>query len=268
MRKLYTGALMTLLALTQVSANASAGNNAINDRCPQLANCTDTEPCPNLGTCPNNETSPPAAPERQPTVVIPEPTALVSKDSALATAYYDTMGILRANNRCSMFFGGAEASVHVFSNFMEGIRKEYLPSAVGLKMSGDYINVLNAQTNLKFRLFERASLNSGGPFYQQHGAMVGKTIPGIGSFRPNSREARVLMLLHELGHLMKGTDQNWLLPDDGDNMEDSFRNTRRIESVCGDEIRSLSKHDNNMELARQNNLAKTVSPAAATSSHQ
>jgi hypothetical protein len=88
----------------------------------------------------------------------------------------------------------------------------------------------------------------------------------VGSFPPNSREARILMLLHELGHLMRGTDEKWLLPDDGNNMGDSMRNTRKIESVCGNEIRSLSKRD--PELARQNNLTKTVSPAAATSSHQ
>ena len=256
MRELLAGALLTLLALIQMSASTLTKTDPMNGT------------CPNPEACPNPEESGRRVPEQHPKVLIPEPSALVRKDGVLTSAYYDAMRILGGNNQCSMFFGGSEASIHVFSNFMEGIRKDLLPSSVGLKMSGDYINVLNAETKLKYRIFERASLNSGGPFYRQRTTTTGSTISAIGSFRPNSREARVLMLLHELGHLMRGTDEKWLLPDDGNNMADSLKNTRKIESICGDEIRSLNKQEAGLELVRQNNSEQTVSPAAATSSHQ
>src|SRR6266576_6131700 len=114
---------------------------------------------------------------------------------------------------------------------------------------------------------DKASLNSGGPFYRQQTPLGGSLIAGVGSFRANSREARVLMLLHELGHLMKGADGKWLLPDDGKSMADSLKNTRTVESVCGDQIRALGKHDDGPYLAQRNNSEQTVSPAAATSSH-
>jgi hypothetical protein len=48
------------------------------------------------------------------------------------------------------------------------------------------------------------------------------------------------MLLHELGHLMKGPNGDWLLPDDGKSFTDSLSNTRKIESICGEQIRALS----------------------------
>ncbi len=256
MREPLAGALLTLLALIQMSATTLLKTDPMNGA------------CPNSEACPNPEEGGRRVPERYPNALIPEPSALVRKDEALTSAYYDTMNILGGNNQCSMFFGGSEASIHVFSNFMDGIRKDFLPSSVGLKMSGDYINVLNAETKLKYRIFEKASLNSGGPFYRRRTSATGMTISGVGSFPPNSREARVLMLLHELGHLMKGADQKWLLPDDGNNMADSLKNTRKIESVCGYEIRSLNKQEAGLPLARQNNSEQTVSPAAATSSHQ
>jgi len=56
----------------------------------------------------------------------------------------------------------------------------------------------------------------------------------------NTREARVLMFLHELGHIVKA-DGNWRLPDDGRDAGLSRANTRKIENVCGDEIRNLGK---------------------------
>jgi hypothetical protein len=107
-------------------------------------------------------------------------------------------------------------------------------------MSGDYTNVLNAETKLKYRLFANASLNLDGPFYKRKASSSSTTVSGVGSFAPNTREARVLMLLHELGHLMKGPNGDWLLPDDGKSFTDSLSNTRKIESICGEQIRARS----------------------------
>jgi len=49
------------------------------------------------------------------------------------------------------------------------------------------------------------------------------------------------MFLHELGHLLQGQSGDWLLPDDGGDEVLSRDNTRKIESVCGDQIKNLSK---------------------------
>jgi hypothetical protein len=246
MRELFSGALLLFVGLIQMSAG------------PMI--CPENEPCP------NSEDIGRRVPKGLPVISIPEPAESIRKDEILETAYYDAMKILVVTNQCSAFFGGSRASVDVFQNFMSHIKKSYLPSSVGLKMSGDYMNVLNAETNLKYRLFEKASINTSGPFYKQKASATGSTIASIGSFPPNSREARVLMLLHELGHLMRGADGNWLLPDDGNSVVESLNNTRTVESACGEQIRSLAKGES--EIVRQNNLAQTVSPAAATSSHQ
>jgi hypothetical protein len=248
-RKVTAGMVLTLLASLQISAVPLMGSLLTEWSCPH--------PESELKRLPE-----PALPIPIP---IPEPTESVSKDQVLATAYYDTMRILNRGNQCSNFYGGPAASVEVFREFISGIKRSFMSPRIGLRMSGDYMNVLNAETKLKYRLFENASLNLDGPFYKRSVPPSSAGTSVVGSFASNTREARVLMLLHELGHLMKGPTGNWLLPDDGNNLADSLKNTRRIESICGEQIRALGSHETATELAR-NKSEQTVSPAAATSS--
>jgi hypothetical protein len=49
------------------------------------------------------------------------------------------------------------------------------------------------------------------------------------------------MFLHELGHLIKGQDGKWLLPDDGQSAETSRSNSEKIEEVCKEQIRNVGK---------------------------
>ncbi len=51
------------------------------------------------------------------------------------------------------------------------------------------------------------------------------------------------MLLHEVGHLVKKTDGAWLLPDDGNDAEQSNRNTLTIQDRCLGQITGLRKLD-------------------------
>ena len=248
-REFTAGALLIVVAVMQISA---AVNPSDLDRVNE--------------SCPSEEVSSRKSPEAARPVSIPEPSKLVSKDRALETAYWDTMRILGNTNRCSMFFGGSTASVDVFSSFMGSLSKAYLPSGIGLKMSGDYVNVLNAQTLVRYRLFEKAALNAEGPFYKRKGSASTASMSGVGTYPPATREGRVLMLLHELGHLMRSSTGEWLLPDDGDRMAESLSNTRKIESVCGEQLRDIDKQEPGPDTLKQNNLAQSVSPAAATSS--
>jgi hypothetical protein len=54
-----------------------------------------------------------------------------------------------------------------------------------------------------------------------------------------TRPARALILLHELGHLIRGEDGKWLLPDDGNDDRQSRANTQRVQAVCRAQLATL-----------------------------
>jgi hypothetical protein len=60
----------------------------------------------------------------------------------------------------------------------------------------------------------------------------------VGRFPAASRPARALMLLHELGHLIRGSE-GWLLQPDGGDAVLSDRNTRTVESRCKEQLLAL-----------------------------
>lgn len=168
-----------------------------------------------------------------------QPTALLIKDQEFLTAYRDGFTILSADNDCSRFFGDTAGRLTVFSQMLAKFRKGYLEFKTGILMSGDYTNYHDVPSGLRYRLFEKETVNVLGPFYNQKRFGSEPTIPQVGQFPPNTRGARVLMLLHELAHLIKGTDGRWLIPDDGSDHYQSHRNTELIEKRCGEEIRKL-----------------------------
>jgi len=173
------------------------------------------------------------------------------KDKALSSAYYDTLSILLDGNKCSDFFGGSAGAVEVFNKLMENIVTDHVRESVGMRMFGHSTNVLNTQTKMRYRLFEKVAINSNGPFYRQKMGPASPNIPRMGTFRPNSREVRVLMFLHELGHLMKGRDGNWLLSDDGHDDALSSSNSGQIETVCGNQIRETTRSEPGSELIKK-----------------
>ena len=175
--------------------------------------------------------------------VAPLPSSLIAEDKILGEAYYDTLAILKSNNECSEFFGGPESSIDIFNQLIERVRKDYLEVAIGIQMSGATTNAINYQTKAKYRMFDKVSINANGPFYRRRYSDSQQGVPGVGSYLPNTREARALMLLHELGHVVEGKSGDWLLPDDGNNQSLSRENTQRIEDVCGDQIKGLAKGD-------------------------
>lgn len=177
----------------------------------------------------------------------PAPSALIAADKEIASAYYDTLSILSNNNGCSDFFGGPAASVEVFNEMMGQVKKDYVAPTIGMAMSGETANVINAQTHKEFRLFNKVTLNANGPFYRRSSGSGAR----VGSFAASTREARVLMFLHELGHLVKGPDGKWLLPNDGNDEALSRRNSTTVESVCGDEINRLGAGEAALNLAKR-----------------
>ena len=169
----------------------------------------------------------------------PRPTPLDREEGrlVLGRSYEDVFLALRDDNPCSRFFGGPRLAVTVFNEFARRLRRKMLGADnVGLIMSGDYTSYRDGATGASYRLFDEATINTNGPFVvvpQPAGARF-----QVGRFPAASRAGKALMLLHELGHLIRGPD-GWLLPNDGDAAELSDRNTRTVESRCLEQLLAL-----------------------------
>ena len=159
----------------------------------------------------------------------------------LERTYLDVYSMLERDNQCGIFFGGNGAR-QVLSELVVRLREQTIPDArIGVRMSGTFTNLREPESGFYYRLFEKADLNSLGAFYRSKTFPSQPHVPHMGSFSPNTREARVLILLHELAHLIKGPQGTWLIPDDGANAQVSRLNTLTIETKCGQQIRALWK---------------------------
>lgn len=167
------------------------------------------------------------------------PSLLISADPIFASAYFDTLQILGTHNKCSEFFRGPDAATDVFRRLVAQIKKEHLGAGIAMRMTGKTTTVVNVRTQQHYRLFDNVTLNANGAFYRRRVSQADGNTPGIGTFAPNSAEIRVLIFLHELGHLMKGANNQWLLPNDGTDEGASRSNSEKIEKVCGEEIRRI-----------------------------
>jgi hypothetical protein len=196
------------------------------------------------------------------------PSRLVAEDKTFASAYYDALNILSTNNPCSDFFGGPVQAVDVFNKLIATVRKEYLLNSIGMRMSGETTNVRDAGTKQEYRLFERVSINANGPFYRKRFSNSEPLMPRIGAFDPNTREVRVLILLHELGHVVKAPNGNWLLPNDGHNEEQSRNNSHKIEDICGEQIKDLRNSEPTLNLAAKKKPDLEIALAKPTPSSQ
>jgi hypothetical protein len=174
----------------------------------------------------------------------PSPLTLKGKNTLYRAAYTDTYHILSTRSACSDFFGGGAFAIEVFNDLAAQLKTDHMnTTSVGMMMTGNQQSVVKTSTGQTYRLFARALLNSNGPFFRDKNSTVDRAnVPRVGSFAPNTRAARVLILLHELAHLIRRPDGNWLIPNDGNSIEQSERNTALVESVCGTEIKALAEN--------------------------
>jgi hypothetical protein len=163
-------------------------------------------------------------------------------DRLIEKAYKDACRTLLVANPCSWFFGGPGVAIEALNNLVQHTQKSALVNRhLGMRMSGGYNLVPNNTSGNTYRLFKKATLNLNGPFYNEKSFPSQASVPNIGPFKPNSREARVTILLHELGHMMRGEDEKWLLLDDADDVSRSSENTDLIIKRCGNQIKILSQ---------------------------
>lgn len=166
--------------------------------------------------------------------------------SPLRQTYKDVMSILTATNPCSGFFGGPHATDEVLNRFVAQLQSHMLRnSRIGVEMSGPFTHFTPADGQLEFRLFAQATINTAGPFCKAKVFPAEPYVPRVGSFQPNTREARVLIVLHELAHLVRARNGSWLIPDDGNMPALSAQNTAFLETQCRRQILSIGKKDHN-----------------------
>lgn len=179
-----------------------------------------------------------AASKPEPPELLPLPN--LAKLTQLDKAYLDAFSILRNNNSCSRFYGGPPA-IEALNRLTQQLTTGTFDKEIAVRMKGVTSTVTNYSTGLSFRLFEKAELNLNGPFYRSRIMPNDPWISDVGGFSANSREIRVTILLHELGHLIKTPGKNWVLPNDGNDPALSRENTARVVAVCRDEIKALSR---------------------------
>ena len=167
------------------------------------------------------------------------PKQLVFTDKYLRQAYTDTFAMLSEENPCSSFYGGPRAATTVLNEFIRVVKRRELPQEISLEMRGSARQLRDAETGVIYRLFENAIVNTRGSFYQHPIDHLQRLPHEIGSFASGSRSARALILLHELGHMIKANNGAWLIPDDGDDWWQSIENTRRVQKVCLQNLRAL-----------------------------
>ena len=64
---------------------------------------------------------------------------------------------------------------------------------------------------------------------------------GHGEFTQGQPGAQILLILHEIGHLVSDGAGNALLPEDRGKANLSHVNTTKVEEACADEIKQVVK---------------------------
>jgi hypothetical protein len=174
----------------------------------------------------------------------PEQPLIASSARSLTTidkTYLDVFTILKENNSCSRFFGGSTIATVVLNFLYPNLKEQSLDQTeIGIVMSGAVTSGADAESGLTFRLFENAVINRQGPFFQSYNPKTHKFFSKVGDYPANTREARAVMILHELGHLTRGASGQWLLPNDGGNLHQVIANTEAVLQQCNEQVKALS----------------------------
>ena len=170
---------------------------------------------------------------------VPPRLVLEKKGWYLNQAYSDVYNILSDQNTCSNFYGGRRAATTVLNAFVSQIKYEQVYREISFRMGGRLTLVQDNAAGVSYRLFDRTAVNTNGSFYQRRADPMRNVPADVGTFLPGSRPARALILLHELGHLIRGRNGAWLIPDDGYDPATSKANTLRIEKMCRAQLEAL-----------------------------
>ena len=180
-------------------------------------------------------------------------TANPKKLSVLEKAYLDVFTILNDENSCSQLYGGP-AAIAALNELFQRLHPTYLDRNIAIRMKGATTIYQSYRTKFSFRVFDVVEINREGAFFRGNNPGE-RRIPLIGTYQPNTRESRVVVLLHELGHMVRGKDlKTWLFADDGDDIFLSQKNSEMVIQACQNQIESVGK------LTPAQQIAKSLSP--------
>lgn len=174
-------------------------------------------------------------------VAVPTPLGMKERNALETNSYADVYNILKEDNSCSRFFGGPMQAVEVFNELARRLKKKALDNRdIAVRMSGNFETFFNAQTGAQYRIFEEATVNSNGPLLRRPASERERERMRVGRFPSGTRQARALMFLHEVGHLVpRAGGGGWVLPNDGDNLRLSDKNTKTVEENCIEQLTAL-----------------------------
>ena len=167
------------------------------------------------------------------------PLVMSHRDSFFKAAYGDVFTMLHESNTCSEFYGGPRLATTVLNSFITQVKPGLLLREVSMEMSGSLQMIHDQSSGANYRLFGRAVVNVNGSFYNHRLDPPNHEFRYIGKYLSGTRAARALILLHEMAHLIRASDGNWLIPDDGDNRLRSTDNTLRVQKVCFEQLERL-----------------------------
>ena len=170
----------------------------------------------------------------------PTPLSIAMRDFSFTQAYTDAFAILSKQNECSGFYGGPRIATTVLNRLVALAKPRYLSPETSFEMSGKALLIRDPAIGAAYRLYDRMIVNTNGSFYQHRLDSLHRFPQNIGRFAAGSRPARALILLHELGHLIQSANGAWLIPNDGNNGQQSNENTLRIQQVCGEQLKTLN----------------------------
>ena len=169
----------------------------------------------------------------------PAPMLQAKKDWNLTRAYSDVFKILSNQNTCSSFYGGPRTATTVLNDLFALVQTRTLSGEISFQMAGIPRLLRDPATGTRYRLFDRTVVNTSGSFYKRRTDPMLKYPSDVGTFAPGSRQARALILLHELGHLIQGKNGAWLIPDDGYDGPQSEANSLRVQQACSAQLAAL-----------------------------
>ncbi len=169
----------------------------------------------------------------------PGPLAMSHRDSSFKSAYSDVFTLLHESNNCSEFYGGPRVATTVLNSFITQVKPGILLREVSMEMSGSLQLIHEQSSGASYRLFGRTVVNVNGSFYNHRLDPSYHQSRYIGKYLSGTRAARALILLHEMAHLIRDSDGNWLIPDDGDDRLRSTDNTLRVQKVCFEQLERL-----------------------------
>ena len=186
------------------------------------------------------------------------------KLSLIEKAYLDAYTILNDDNACSRLYGGPPA-IAALNQLVQKLHPTYLNRNIAIRMKGSTTIYQSYLNKFLFRVFDEVELNLDGAFYRSNG-LSERRVPLVGKYQPNTRESRVVVLLHELGHMVRGKDKTWLFVDDGDDNLRSQKNSELLIDTCREQIEAIGKLSPAQQLARTQSPRETIAARSESDS--